>query len=701
MASEIKNKEMNSEDILKEYDKDSSGRNLVGWRKLLLDFVFVSYAIYVILSALVLKSATLYTKLPVFMGFSLLVGYLKYPASKKDARKDNYLPWYDILLGFVSLGLYSVYAIRQKSIIMMGGRIGTLEIVLGLICLLLLIEVARRAVGIPILCVAGAFVIYAVIWRFEVNPRTVLSTLVYELFYNLNCGVFSSPITVCASFIILFIILGSFLEKTGIGAFFVDLANSIVGTTIGGPAKVAVIASALTGMYSGSSVANTVSSGSVTIPMMKKTGYKPEFAAAVEAAASTGGQIMPPIMGAAAFLMAEITGYSYFKIVVAAIVPACLYFTGIFLMVHFEAKRLGLKGLPKEAVPNFLKLIASNGYLLLPVVILVICMNFYTAGLSAAMAIFSAIVVSLIDTKTLKDILKGQFSVKQIPAFIAPIIPVVSLFILWPVCKVHMGTAIFVSMIIAYLVSYFGGENCIKPATIVDGLFSGTNSSVGVVAACGMAGIISGVVSMTALGSTLINVIVPLASKGPLIALFLTMLCCIVLGMGVPTTATYVIMATITAPILVKVGITTLAANMFVFYFGIVADITPPVALAAYAGAAIAHSNPFKTGLISVKLAIAAFLIPYMFAINPNMIIVENSNPWIVVQVVITAFVGLYGLSTGLEGYALKRASIVERIFLLAGGLSLIIPGTRTDIIGIVLVLLVLAYQKFISKKEV
>jgi len=700
MASEIQNKEMNSEDILKEYDKDSSGRRLIGKKKLLLDIVFVSYSLYVVISALVMKSATLYTKLPVFLGFSLLVGFLKYPASKKAAQKDDFLPWYDIALGFASLGLYSMYAIRQKNIIMMGGRIGKLEIILGLICLLLLVEVARRAVGIPILCVAGAFLIYAIIWRYEVNPRTVLSTLIYELFYNLNCGVFSSPITVCASFIILFIILGSFLEKTGIGAFFVDLANSLVGSTVGGPAKVAVIASALTGMYSGSSVANTVSSGSVTIPMMKKTGYKPEFAAAVEAAASTGGQIMPPIMGAAAFLMAEITGYSYFKIVIAAILPACLYFTGIFLMVHFEAKRLGLKGLPKDAVPNFAKLIASNGYLLLPVVILVIFMNFYTAGLSAAMAIFSAIVVSLVDKKAVKALLKGKLEKKQIPAIIAPIVPVVSLLLLFGLPSVQMGTSIFVSMIVAFLCSYFGGEGCIKPTTIVDGLYSGTNSSVGVVAACGMAGIISGVVSMTALGSTLINVIVPLASKGPLIALFLTMLCCIVLGMGVPTTATYVIMATITAPILVNVGITTLAANMFVFYFGIVADITPPVALAAYAGAAIAHSDPFKTGIISVKLAIAAFIIPYLFSLNPDMLIIGSSNPWVVVQIIITSFIGLYGISTGFEGYALKHAGVIERILLLGGGLSLIYPGTRTDIVGTVLVVSVLLYQKFIKKDK-
>ena len=373
--------------LLQELDRDSKSRSLTGGYKTAMTVLFVLYSLTMIVMALVVSGATQYTRLPVFVGMTLFVGYLKYPASKRDALRDNYFPWYDVILAFTSLGVFFYYAIEQKRIIQMANRIGTTQIVLGIIGILLLVELCRRSTGIPLIVVVGLFTVYGAWWLTNNNPKTALRNLIYNLFYNLNCGIFSSPITVCASFIVLFIILGSFLEKTGIGTFFVDLANSIAGASVGGPAKVAVISSALEGMYSGSSVANTVGSGSITIPTMKKVGYKPEFAAAVEAAASTGGQIMPPIMGAAAFLMAEITGIPYASIVVAAILPAVLYFTGIFLMVHFEGKRLGLKGLPKDSIPHFFRLLAKSGYLLIPVVILVICMNYYTAGMSACFAI--------------------------------------------------------------------------------------------------------------------------------------------------------------------------------------------------------------------------------------------------------------------------------------------------------------------------
>ncbi len=688
---------------MQELDRDSTNRILTGKKKLIVDIIYVAFAAAMLIMTLVVSGATPQTRQPLFLGLVLAVGFLKYPVSKKDQGRDDYLPWYDILLSLLSIAVYCYYVINQTKIIMMAQIIGPMEIVMGILGILLLIELTRRAVGIPILCVAGAFLVYAVYYLVSNNPATALRNLIFSLFYDVKCGIFSTPITVCASFIVLFIILGSFLEKTGIGTFFVDLANSITGAQIGGPAKVAVISSAFEGMYSGSSVANTVGSGSVTIPTMKRTGYKPEFAAAVEAAASTGGQIMPPIMGAAAFLMAEITGYSYFTIVIAAILPAILYFTGIFMMVHFEGKRLGLKGLPKEAIPNFFKLLLRNGYLLLPIVVLVVAMNHYTPGTSASLAILAALVVSLIDTEAVKRLFKGELKGgRDALSLLIPLIPVTVLLVLWFALKPNVGLPIFFAMLACAACSFITKDAILKPVLVVEGLKGGTNSSIGVAAACGIAGIISGVVSMTALGSTLISVIVPLAEKGTFIALFLTMLCCIVLGMGVPTTANYVIMATITAPILIKMGIPTLAAHMFVFYFGIVADITPPVALAAYAGSAIAHSNPLKTGIQATKLAITAFIVPYIFAYSPNMLLViEGYQPTVlqIVEICLTSFFGIYAISAGMEGYLHHHTPVWQRILLIGGGLCMVVPDLTTDLIGLVAVAAVVLLQYVIEPK--
>ena len=651
--------------LLQELDRDSKSRSLAGGYKTAMTVLFVLYSITMIVMALVVSGATQYTRLPVFVGMTLFVGYLKYPASKRDALRDNYFPWYDVILAFTSLGVFFYYAIEQKRIIQMANRIGTTQIIIGIIGILLLVELCRRSTGIPLIVVVGLFSVYGAWWLTNNNPKTALRNLIYNLFYNLNCGIFSSPITVCASFIVLFIILGSFLEKTGIGTFFVDLANSIAGASVGGPAKVAVISSALEGMYSGSSVANTVGSGSITIPTMKKVGYKPEFAAAVEAAASTGGQIMPPIMGAAAFLMAEITGIPYASIVVAAILPAVLYFTGIFLMVHFEGKRLGLKGLPKDSIPHFFRLLAKSGYLLIPVVILVICMNYYTAGMSACFAILFALIISLIG-RDKRDLLRSVG---------LPLIPLAVLVVLWQVIKIDTGTAVFVSMVVAVLCSF------LTPS------------------ACAMAGIISGVVSMTALGTTLVAVIVPLAQKSIFLALFCTMLACIVLGMGVPTTANYVIMATITAPILIKMGIPLLAAHMFVFYFGIVADITPPVALAAYAGSAIAHSNPLKTGITATKLAIGAFIIPYIFALNPSLLFIDVESVWALIGIMVTSIIGMAGIAMGMTGHVYAHVPWYMRIMLLAGGIFLIDPSPVSDLIGLLLIGIPFAFQLLQNRK--
>lgn len=688
---------VDSDSIMQEFDRESNVRVFTGWRKKIITALMAAFSLYMISMALIFPTATKYTKLTTFMAFIAFIGFLIFPAYKAQTKKINHVPFYDIILAVVSSGCFLYYTIFQEDIIMMSKRIGTLEIIIALIAIILLVELVRRAVGLPIIFVAGAFVLYAAIKAYTDNPNTALRNLMYGLFYDVSNGMFSTPVYVCTTFIVLFIILGALLEKTGIGTFFVDLANSIAGASIGGPAKVAVISSALEGMYSGSSVANTVGSGSITIPLMKRTGYKPEFAAAVEAAASTGGQIMPPIMGAAAFLMSEMTEVPYSKIAVAAILPAVLYFMGIFLMIHFEAKKLGLKGLPKEAIPNFFKLMLKNGYLLLPIVVLVICMNYFSAGVSACFAILVSLIVSLVP----KEINK-----KTAWRLLLPLIPVAVTLGIWlPFGTNNMQIAVFAGMAVCALLSFVSkGHSALDPQTVIGSLENGAKNTVGVAVACGMAGLISGVVTMTALGQLLINTLVPIAENSTFLALVLTMLCCIVLGMGVPTTANYVIMATITAPILIKMGIPMLAAHMFVFYFGIVADITPPVALAAYAGSAIAKSNPLKTGVTATRLAITAFIVPYIFAYSPEMLIGIDTGiatPWYsIILLVITAVCGIYIISAGMEGYMYKSMPLWERVMALAGGLLMIIPGWETDIAGFALMIILMLLQKAGQKRD-
>ncbi len=694
--------------IMQEFDRESNVRVFTGWRKKVITAVMLLFSTYMISMALVFQNETKHTKLTTFLAFIMFIGYLIFPAYKKQTKKINYVPFYDVIFGIVGAGAFLYYTIRQEQIIKMATGIGTTEIVVAIIAFVLLIELCRRAVGLPIIFVAGSFVVYAAYYALTNYPKVALRVLVYELYYNVAGGIFSTPVYVCTTFIVLFIILGALLEKTGIGTFFVDLANSVAGSSVGGPAKVAVISSALEGMYSGSSVANTVGSGSITIPMMKRIGYKPEFAAAVEAAASTGGQIMPPIMGAAAFLMAEITGYEYSVIAVTAILPAILYFTGIFLMIHFEAKKLGLSGLPKDALPKFWKLIVKNGYLLLPVVVLVLAMNKYSAGLSACLAIMTSLIVSMIPTKASMEnaikvnlhFTKIRISREGLIKMVYPLIVTAVFLAIWfALGDSGISTAILVTIVVTVALSFATKKSAtLSPSVVVASFESGAKNTIGVAVACGMAGIISGVITMTGLGPTLLTALTSVAANNKFLALFLTMICCIVLGMGVPTTANYVIMATITAPILLEMGIPMLAAHMFVFYFGIVADITPPVALAAYAGSAIAKSNPMKTGVTATRLAITAFIVPFIFAYNPQMLFIDTK--WYeVVVIVVTAIIGIYGVSAAMEGYMYVKVPWWQRFICLAGGLLCIVPGVVTDAAGIVCIGATILMQKLAEKK--
>ncbi len=634
---------MNLDAVMKKFDRESNTRVWNGVPKIIVTCILAAFSvfcIYVTLFATWLDEL----RLTSFMAFIMFIGFLVFPA-KKGVQKVNYMPWYDILIMIAGTGSFLYYAINANEIVSRF-KITPIEVAIGIIGILCLAELCRRSVGLPILFVAGTLLIYALVWG-STNPSIIarITENVRVLFYSKE-GILSTPINVCSKYIVMFIIFGAFLERTGIADFFIQISNAIVGRFSGGPAKVAVVASALEGMVSGSSVANTVGSGAVTIPLMKRTGYKPEFAAAAEASASTGGQIMPPIMGAAAFLMAETVGVPYSNIVLKAILPAVLYFAGVFITVHLEAKKEGLRGLTKEELPK-LKPLLKQSYLLFPLLLLIYLVGTSTRSIAyaAAIAIVAAIVVSM-----------------------------------------------------------FNKEHRITPKRLLEALGAGGQGMITVAAACGVAGIVAGTIGVTGLAYMLFNGIVALAGNQVIIALFLTMLCCIVLGMGVPTTANYCIMAATCAPILVKMGVPMIAAHFFVFYFGIVADLTPPVALAAYAGAAIAQANPMKTAFTATKLAIGAFIVPYVFALNPAMLFIDTTVLEVIL-ICITSFIGIFAVSAALEGYFLHHMKWYERMISVIGGLLLIYPGVITDIIGLVLVggvaLIQIVNKKKIASAEV
>ena len=642
------------EAVMKKYDRESNTRVWEGVPKLVVRWLMVLFSLYCIIDTVFLSTMQ-EVRLPVFVGLILLFGFLTFPARKGDERV-NHMPWYDIVLLIAGPGAYFFYAVNAQNVIQMSARVmqNDLYMIIGLIGILALVELCRRCVGLPILCVAGVLLVYTF---FNLGGsgdfKMTLYQVIRTMFYTFN-GIFGGPISVCAKFIVVFIIFGAFLERTGIAQFFINLANAVAGAAPGGPAKVAVISSALCGMVSGSSVGNTVTTGSVTIPMMKKTGYKPEFAGAVEAAASTGGQIMPPIMGAAAFLMAEFTGEPYGTIAMRAILPAVLYFTGIYIAVHLEAKKLGLKGIPREQLPRVRQLLPKI-YLLAPLVLLVVMVstNMYTMAFSAAIAIVAAVAVGLINN----------------------------------VVEIASKSS--------------SREDFLTFGKIIDALEGGARGSITVAVACGVAGIISGCITVTGLASKLLSTIVSLSGGHMIIALVLTMICCIVLGMGVPTTANYCIMAATCAPILMdpSIGVTKMAAHFFVFYFGIVADITPPVALAAYAGSAIAKADPMKTGFNATKLAIAAFIVPYIFAFSPQMIFVDVTGAFQVVQICISALLGIFGVAAALNGFLYRPVPVLLRLLLAIGGLGMMIPGTASDIAGFVLVVGIVLYQRYSARR--
>ena len=652
--------ETDLDEVMRKYDRESATRIWEGTPKIIITVIMTLFSLYCLYMTL-FSTALPEVRLTLFVGCIIILGFLTYPA-KKGHVKVNSLPWYDIVLMLVGSACFFYFAINAFTLIQLATRIEPIHVIIGVIGILVLIELCRRCVGIPILCVVAALLIYTFYNQLSYNPSffNALKNVVYKLFYTTS-GVIGTPINVCFTYIVLFIIFGAFLERTGIASFFIDFANRVAGWSSGGPAKVAVISSALCGMVSGSSVGNTVTTGSVTIPMMKKTGYKPEFAGAVEAAASTGGQIMPPIMGAAAFLMAEYMDLPYAEVAEKAILPAILYFSGIFIAVHLEAKKLGLQGIPRTELPKWGYLL-RNLYLILPLVLLVwlVSSGAKTMATSAAISILASFIIGFIHLlATNIRQMKGQGFGK----------------ILWLTVKASLLSA-------------------------VDALAAGAKGAITVAVACAMAGMIAGCITVTGLASILINAIVQLAGNATIVGLVLTMLCCIVLGMGVPTTANYCIMASTCAPILIQLGFSPVAAHFFVFYFGIVADITPPVALAAYAGSAIAKSNPMKTGINATKLAIAAFIVPYIFAYSPSMLFVGNVEWYDVLLISVTALLGLFGIAAALNGHLYRKIPMVLRLALVAGGLGMMIPGLTSDLIGLAVVAAVVVFQYISGKKQ-
>lgn len=637
--SEQQFKEMSAEEVMKKFEREAGTRNFEGPMGKLVAMICIAFSAFQIYTAMFgVLDAQL--QRAVHLSFGLLLIYVLYPGRLTWSRKTLHPA--DAFLAIVA-ALTPIYIIvNYEGLVRRSGLETPTDLMVGLIGLIVVVEAARRTVGWPMIIVAALFIVYAFIGPYMpyilAHRGLGWDELVSHLYFSTE-GIYGIPLGVSSTFIFLFILFGAYLETTGLGKFFIDIANAIAGWAAGGPAKVAVLSSGLMGTVSGSSVANVAGTGSFTIPMMKQLGYRPEFAGAVEAAASTGGQLMPPVMGAAAFLMAEFVGIPYIEVVKAAVIPALLFYMGVWLGVHFEAKKFGLKGVPRDQLPKFRELLFERGHLAIPLVVIVyLLVTGYTPMRAALVAIVLAIAASMLKKSTRMTF--GQF---------------------------------------------------------IEGLINGAKGTLGVLIACATAGIIIGVVTKTGVGLKLASALLELAGGHLLPAMFFTMITSLLLGMGVPTTANYVITSTIAAPALTQMGIPVLAAHMFAFYFGIIADVTPPVALAAYAGAGIAGANPMKTGVHAAKLAIAAFIIPYIFVLNP-VILMINVTPMGLIQPIVTSVIGMVGLSVAMIGFFVAPVNGLERVAFFIGGLCMIDPGQFTDLIGIV-ILAVLVFFQYRRKK--
>lgn len=658
-SDQVQLSEKEQEELLKKYDAEARTRQLTGIAAGTVFVTLIAFSLFQIYTG-AFGQFTAYIQRTVHLGFALSLIFFLFPARRKTKKES--VPWYDYILILLSIVVCGYWPVFYESLVQQVGSISQTQMIIGSLAILLVLEATRRAVGLPIVIIASLFGVYALFGPYMpgmlAHRGLSLEQFVHAMFFTTE-GILGTPLQVSSTYIFLFLLFGAFLVQTGVGNYFNDLAVSLTGRRIGGPAKVAIFSSALNGTISGSSVANTVTTGSYTIPMMKKLGYRPNFAGAVEAAASTGGQIMPPIMGAAAFLMIEFAGVSYWEIAKAAIIPAILYFSGIWIMTHFEAKRLGLLGLPKDQIPKK-SVVFKKIHLLLPIVVIVwLLFDGYSIERTALYGIASIIIVSLFRKDTNLFIDGKKLSLRK----------------------------------------------------LLLALTSGARTALGVAAATACAGIIVGVVTKTGLGLKLGNTLVSLAgaiasSAEVQLALTLvfTMITSIILGMGSPTTANYIITSTIALPAIValntelEVAIPILAAHMFVFYFGIVADITPPVALAAFAATGISGGEPIRTGVNATKLAIAAFIIPYMFVLQPELLMID-STPLEIGQAVLTAMLGMIAIGAAMIGFWYRKINVFVRIISFITGLLLMYPEGYSDFIGLIVFVLLVAYQITLNRR--
>lgn len=645
------------QELLEKFDRESVTRNpnnkSVRWFIAALAISYSLFHLYITfnpLPELIQRAAH------VSIGLALI--FLLYPARQASSRqKVAWTDWIWVIASFASF----FYLFKEYQAIMTtrGGIPNTLDIVFSIMTVVLVVEAARRVMGWMLPILGLIFLSYPFVSHFEWMPDRLLTrpytfSDIFGQMYLKTEGLYSSAIGASVTFIFLFILFGAFLAKSGMGKLFNDLAMALAGHKQGGPAKVAVISSGFMGSINGTAVANVVGTGSFTIPLMKKIGYHKNFAGAVEASASVGGQILPPVMGASAFIMAETTGVSYGTIALAAVLPALLYYLGVMAQVHFRAGRDHLKGVPKADLPRVKEVLKERGHLLFPIVALVF------------------------------------FLFQSIPVSYAAVY----------------------TILLTIVVAAFRKSTRMGPKEILEALADGAKQSLSVMAACAVVGIIIGVVSLTSFGSVMTSSIMSIGAGSLFLTLFFTMIASMILGMGLPSIPAYIITATMAAPALANFDIPILVAHMFVFYFGLFANITPPVALAAFAGAGIAGGDPMRTGFLALRLSLAGFIVPFLFVYNPAMLMIDTTDiavnakefglpAWnVILSITVTSIVGILALGAAVEGYFKTAMNWFWRIFLGVGALMMIVPETMTDIIGTIMVIIAIGFNIIQARKE-
>ncbi|WP_312332708.1 TRAP transporter permease [Acinetobacter variabilis] len=645
------------QELLEKFDRESVTRNPINksvrWFIAALAISYSLFHLYITfnpLPELIQRAAH------VSIGLALI--FLLYPARQASSRqKVAWTDWIWVIASFASF----FYLFKEYQAIMTtrGGIPNTLDIVFSIMTVVLVVEAARRVMGWMLPILGLIFLSYPFVSHFDWMPDRLLTrpytfSDIFGQMYLKTEGLYSSAIGASVTFIFLFILFGAFLAKSGMGKLFNDLAMALAGHKQGGPAKVAVISSGFMGSINGTAVANVVGTGSFTIPLMKKIGYHKNFAGAVEASASVGGQILPPVMGASAFIMAETTGVSYGTIALAAVLPALLYYLGVMAQVHFRAGRDHLKGVPKADLPRVKEVLKERGHLLFPIVALVF------------------------------------FLFQSIPVSYAAVY----------------------TILLTIVVAAFRKSTRMGPKEILEALADGAKQSLSVMAACAVVGIIIGVVSLTSFGSVMTSSIMSIGAGSLFLTLFFTMIASMILGMGLPSIPAYIITATMAAPALANFDIPILVAHMFVFYFGLFANITPPVALAAFAGAGIAGGDPMRTGFLALRLSLAGFIVPFLFVYNPAMLMIDTTNiavnakefglpAWnVILSITITSIVGILALGAAVEGYFKTAMNWFWRIFLGVGALMMIVPETMTDIIGTIMVIIAIGFNIIQARKE-